>query len=56
MICDQCQRTWNIFKRHEMPQKGILEVELFDIWGIDSIGPFPLPYNLYIVVAVDYIC
>ncbi|CAM8943163.1 unnamed protein product [Rhodiola kirilowii] len=22
-----------------MPQKGILEVEVFDVWGIDFMGP-----------------
>jgi len=26
-----CQRAGNIFKRHEMPQTGILEVELFNV-------------------------
>ncbi|CAM8987020.1 unnamed protein product [Rhodiola kirilowii] len=24
-----------------MPQKGILEVEIFDVWGVDFIGPLP---------------
>ena len=34
--------------------KGILEVELFDVWGIDFMGPFPLPYNnKYIMFVVD---
>ena len=34
----------------------ILEVELFDIWGIDFMGPFPSSYNnLYILLAVDYV-
>ena len=39
-----------------MPQKGILEVELFDVWGIDFIGPLP-PSKGYkhILVAVDYV-
>ncbi|XP_074301495.1 uncharacterized protein LOC141632889 [Silene latifolia] len=39
--CDACQRTGNISKRHEMPQNGILKVEIFDVWGIDYQGPFP---------------
>jgi len=31
-------------------------VELFDVWGIDFMGPFPPSYNnLYILVAVDYV-
>jgi len=38
---DPCQRTSNISRRHEMPLNGILEVELFDVWGIDFQGPFP---------------
>ena len=34
----------------------ILEVELFDLWGIDFMGPFPPSYNnLYILMAVDYV-
>ena len=32
------------------------EVELFDVWGIDFMGPFPPSYNnLYILMAVDYV-
>ena len=39
-----------------MPLTNILEVELFDVWGIDFMGPFPPSYgNLYILVAVDYV-
>ncbi|CAM8940841.1 unnamed protein product [Rhodiola kirilowii] len=54
--CDQCQRTGNISKRHEMPQQSILPVEIFDVWGIDYMGPFPSSYrNQYILVAVDYL-
>ncbi|XP_050890775.1 uncharacterized protein LOC127096221, partial [Lathyrus oleraceus] len=54
--CDRCQRTGNISRRDEMPQKGILEVEIFDVWGIDFMGPFPSSFgNKYILVAVDYV-
>ena len=39
-----------------MPLTPILEVEIFDLWGIDFMGPFPLSYvNQYILVAVDYV-
>lgn len=39
-----------------MPLQPILIVELFDIWGIDFMGPFPNSCgNLYILVAVDYV-
>ncbi|XP_019090108.1 PREDICTED: uncharacterized protein LOC104738230 [Camelina sativa] len=54
--CDSCQRRGNISKRNEMPQNFILEIEVFDCWGIDFMGPFPPSYgNLYILVAVDYV-
>ncbi|CAN6585951.1 unnamed protein product [Malus baccata var. baccata] len=39
-----------------MPQQSILVIELFDIWGIDFMRPFPSSHgNLYILVAVDYV-
>ena len=54
--CDKCQRMGNISKKQEMPLKGILEVELFDVWGIEFMGPFSssLGYK-YILVMVDYV-
>ncbi|CAA7021236.1 unnamed protein product [Microthlaspi erraticum] len=54
--CDACQRMGNISKRNEMPQNFILEVEVFDVWGIDFMGPFPTSFgDQYILVAVDYV-
>ena len=54
--CDQCQCTGNISRRDEMPQKGILEVEVFDVWGIDFMGPFPSYFeNHYILVVGEYV-
>src|SRR3954468_19087124 len=54
--CDSCQRAGNISKRNEMPLQPIMEVELFDVWGIDFMGPFPSSFsNKYILVAVDYV-
>ena len=39
-----------------MPLNNILEIELFDVWGIDFMGPFPSSFsNQYILVAVDYV-
>mgnify|MGYP002331801880 CR=1 FL=1 len=33
-----------------------MEVELFDVWRIDFIGPFVSSFgNKYILVAVDYV-
>ena len=43
--CDRCQRTGNIEKRNVMPLTNILEVELFDVWGIDFMGHFPSSYG-----------
>jgi hypothetical protein len=39
-----------------MPQKGILEVELFDVWGVDFVGPLPSSQGYkHILVAMDYV-
>ena len=36
--------------------RPILEVEIFDLWGIDFMGPFPPSDGKeYILVAVDYV-
>nr|GEX55683.1 reverse transcriptase domain-containing protein [Tanacetum cinerariifolium] len=39
--CDICQRQGKISQRDEMPQNSIQVYEIFDIWGIDFMGPFP---------------
>ena len=45
-----------ISRRNEMPLQNIMEVEVFDYWGIDFVGPLPLSFgNEYILVAVDYV-
>ncbi|KAJ9566198.1 hypothetical protein OSB04_002164 [Centaurea solstitialis] len=54
--CDACQRAGNITKKDEMPQQSISVSEVFDVWGIDFMGPFPDSRgNKYILVAVDYV-
>ena len=54
--CDRCQKTCNIGKRKEMPLMTILEMELFNVWGIDFMGPFPSSYGYkYILLALDYV-
>ena len=40
-LCDRCQKIGNISSRNEMPLKGIMVVQMFDVWGIDFMGPFP---------------
>ncbi|KAL5544978.1 hypothetical protein UlMin_008762 [Ulmus minor] len=40
----------------KMPLTNILVIELFDVWGIDFMGPFPPSFsNKFILVAVDYV-
>ncbi|GJV10214.1 reverse transcriptase domain-containing protein [Tanacetum coccineum] len=54
--CDTCQRQGKISQRDEMPQNAIQVCEIFDVWGIDFMGPFPSSHgNKYILVAVDYL-
>ncbi|KAJ9542442.1 hypothetical protein OSB04_028948 [Centaurea solstitialis] len=54
--CDACQRAGNITKKDEMPQQSISVSEVFDVWGIGFMGPFPDSRgNKYILVAVDYV-
>ena len=37
-----------------MPLNPVI-VEIFDVWGIDFIGPFSIAFgNAYILLAVDY--
>jgi hypothetical protein len=39
-----------------MPLTNNLQIELFDVWGIDYMGPFSKSRNCeYILVAVDYV-
>ncbi|GJU64500.1 reverse transcriptase domain-containing protein [Tanacetum coccineum] len=54
--CDSCQHQGKISQRDEMPQNSIQVCEIFDVWGIDFMGPFPSSRgNNYILVAVDYL-
>nr|GEV36422.1 reverse transcriptase domain-containing protein [Tanacetum cinerariifolium] len=54
--CDIYQRQGKISQRDEMPHNSIQVCEIFDIEGIDFMGPFPSSKgNKYILVAVDYL-
>ncbi|GJU87208.1 putative nucleotidyltransferase, ribonuclease H [Tanacetum coccineum] len=56
MRCDACQRSGNISSRSEMPQNNIQVCDIFDIRGLDFIGPFSnSKRNKYILVVVDYV-
>nr|GEX33849.1 reverse transcriptase domain-containing protein [Tanacetum cinerariifolium] len=53
---DVCQRQGKNSQRDEMPQNSIQVCEIFDIWGIHFMGPFPSSTgNKYILVAFDYL-
>nr|GEX04455.1 reverse transcriptase domain-containing protein [Tanacetum cinerariifolium] len=53
---DSCQRQGKISQMDEMPQNVIQVCEIFDVWGIDFIGPYlSSQWNRYILVAVDYL-
>nr|GEX41169.1 DNA-directed DNA polymerase [Tanacetum cinerariifolium] len=54
--CNVCQRQDKISQRDKMPQNSIKVCEIFDVWGIDFMGPFSSSRgNKYIFVAVDYL-
>nr|GEV67776.1 reverse transcriptase domain-containing protein [Tanacetum cinerariifolium] len=54
--CDACQRQGQISQRDEMPQNAIQVCEIFDVWGIDFMGPFSSSRgNKYILVAIGYL-
>ena len=56
LSCDKRQRTGTVGKRDEMPLTNNLVVELFNIWWIDLMEPFPTSFgNQYILVGVDYV-
>ena len=48
--------TGRVTRKNKMPLTPSLEVEIFDLWGIDFMGPFIMSYgNQFILVAVDYV-
>jgi hypothetical protein len=54
--CPECQRTGNISQRNSMPLKYNLQIDIFDVWGIDFMGPFKNSFGFeYILVMVDYV-
>ncbi|GKB68218.1 reverse transcriptase domain-containing protein [Tanacetum coccineum] len=54
--CDSYQRQGKITQRDEIPQNSIQVCEIFDVWGIDFMGPFPSSKrNKYILIAVEYL-
>jgi transposase InsO family protein len=54
--CPECQRTGNISQKNSMPLRYNLQIDLFDVWGIDFMGPFKNSHGYeHILVMVDYV-
>ena len=45
--CDRCQRFGKVTYRNMMPLNLILVVDIFDVWGIDFMGPFPTSLGIH---------
>nr|GEU45994.1 reverse transcriptase domain-containing protein [Tanacetum cinerariifolium] len=53
---DSCQRQRKISQKDEMPHNFIQVYKIFNVWGIDFMGPFlSSKGNKYILVIVDYL-
>ncbi|RDX64138.1 putative mitochondrial protein, partial [Mucuna pruriens] len=54
--CEQCQRVGMAMSyQHDMPQQPILFCEVFNVWGINFIGPFPVSNGYsYILLVMEY--
>ena len=54
--CQKCQLQGGITARNAMPLHYNLQVEIFDVRGIDFMGPFQKSHdNEYILIAIDYV-
>jgi transposase InsO family protein len=54
--CPECQRTGNIYQRNSMPLRYNIQINLFDVWGIDFMGPFKNSHGFeHILVMVDFV-
>nr|CAN67553.1 hypothetical protein VITISV_028114 [Vitis vinifera] len=54
--CGKCQRLGKLTRRNMMPLNPILIIDLFDVRGLDFMGPFPMSFGYsYILVGVDYV-
>ncbi|GJV05446.1 reverse transcriptase domain-containing protein [Tanacetum coccineum] len=56
MVPTTMLKKQNLAKKDGMSQNEIQVCEIFDVWGIDFMGPLPSSQgNKYILVAVDYL-
>ncbi|KAK8625435.1 hypothetical protein V6N13_090307 [Hibiscus sabdariffa] len=55
-FADMCQKVGTLSRRNEMPMNHVHVCEIFDVWGLDFMGPFVSSFgNIYIILAVDYV-
>ncbi|GKE47901.1 reverse transcriptase domain-containing protein, partial [Tanacetum coccineum] len=55
-LCEACQKMGSISKRDAMPLNNIQVCKIFDVWGIDFMGPFQKSHKFeYILSAIDYV-
>nr|GFA83557.1 reverse transcriptase domain-containing protein [Tanacetum cinerariifolium] len=52
--CDSCQRQGKVSQRDEMPQNFIQICEIFDVWGIDFMGPFPSSKACHLPLELEH--
>nr|GFB43613.1 hypothetical protein [Tanacetum cinerariifolium] len=52
--CDSCQRQGKVSQRDEMPQNFIQICEIFDVWGIDFMGPFPSSKACHLPLEIEH--
>jgi hypothetical protein len=54
--CPRCQKHGNINSRDAVPLKSNLQVDIYDVWGVNFMDPFPMLEQCeYILVVVDYV-
>src|SRR4029450_13891599 len=54
--CERCQCLGAMSHNDMMHLNPILIVDIFDVWGIDFMGPFPKSAGFkFILVTVDYV-
>ena len=54
--CQKCQLQGGITAHNAMPLHYNLQLEIFDVWGIDFMWPFQKSNDSeYILIAIDYV-
>jgi hypothetical protein len=51
--CPECQRTGNISQTNVMPLNYNLQIDLFDVWGIDFVEPFKTSHGFENILVMD---